>query len=76
MRIKKKLLKFELRSKKGVFLLTSPNSKTSAWYVETKLHPPLVRQDTVRRPYLEQELCRSVGTLTKIYLGGSKLWMC
>jgi LuxR family maltose regulon positive regulatory protein len=31
--------------------------------VETKLHPPLVRQDTFRRPNLEQQLCRFVTTL-------------
>lgn len=36
---------------------------TSAWLVQTKLHPPLVRGDTIRRPHLEEELRRSVGTL-------------
>ncbi|HYF75591.1 MAG TPA: LuxR C-terminal-related transcriptional regulator [Symbiobacteriaceae bacterium] len=36
---------------------------TSAWLVQTKLHPPLVRSDTIRRPHLEEELRRSVATL-------------
>ncbi|MDF2628758.1 MAG: helix-turn-helix transcriptional regulator [Symbiobacteriaceae bacterium] len=36
---------------------------TSAWLVQTKLHPPLVRSDTIARPRLEEELRRSVCTL-------------
>ena len=43
--------------------MSSPNPNTSEWYVETKLHPPLVRSDTIRRPHLEEELCRFVKTL-------------
>jgi len=50
------------RSKKEVYILTSANPKPPTWYVETKLHPPLVRQDTFRRPNLEQQLCRFVTT--------------
>lgn len=37
---------------------------TSAWLVETKLHPPLVREDIVRRPLLEEKLSRSVSSLS------------
>jgi len=43
--------------------LSSPNPNNSAWYVETKLHPPLVRNDTIRRPLLKEEFCRSVSTI-------------
>jgi LuxR family transcriptional regulator, maltose regulon positive regulatory protein len=43
--------------------LSSPNPNTSAWYVATKLQPPLVRSDIIRRPRIEEELCRFVSTL-------------
>lgn len=33
---------------------------TSAWYAATKLHPPLVRFDTIKRPQLEKMLCQSI----------------
>jgi LuxR family transcriptional regulator, maltose regulon positive regulatory protein len=36
---------------------------TSAWLVATKLHPPLRRSDTIRRPRLEEALARSVAGL-------------
>jgi len=36
---------------------------TAAWLVATKLHAPLVRGDTVRRPHLEDALSRSVSTM-------------
>lgn len=35
---------------------------TSSWLIETKLHPPLVRSDTIRRPHLEEVLRRSAST--------------
>ena len=41
--------------------LSTPD--TSAWLVATKLHPPLLRGETIRRPHLEEALCRSIGTL-------------
>ncbi len=43
--------------------MLSPSQNTSAWYVATKLHPPHVRIDTIRRPHLEEMLCRFVRTL-------------
>ena len=36
---------------------------TSTWLVATKLHPPLLRSDTIRRPDLEGALSHSVTTL-------------
>ncbi|MFZ5817634.1 MAG: LuxR C-terminal-related transcriptional regulator [Bacillota bacterium] len=36
---------------------------SSAWLVATKLHPPLLRADTIRRPRLEEALRRSVSSL-------------
>mgnify|MGYP000956889603 CR=1 FL=1 len=39
------------------------NQDTSAWYVATKLHPPLVRVDSIQRPQLEKKLCHFVSTL-------------
>ncbi|HWI64213.1 MAG TPA: LuxR C-terminal-related transcriptional regulator [Symbiobacteriaceae bacterium] len=46
-----------------VFSLSLPRPDTSAWLVATKLHPPLLRSDTIRRPQLEAALSRSVSTL-------------
>lgn len=43
--------------------MSLPTPDTSAWLVATKLHPPLVRGDTIRRPRLEEALSRSVSTL-------------
>ena len=43
--------------------MLSPNQDTSAWYVATKLHQPHIRTDTIRRPHLEELLCRFVGNL-------------
>jgi LuxR family maltose regulon positive regulatory protein len=43
--------------------LSSSNTNTSAWYVATKLQSPLVRSDIIRRPQMEEELCRFVTTL-------------
>jgi LuxR family maltose regulon positive regulatory protein len=48
---------------KVVPLMTSPTLETPSWFVATKLHPPLVRGDTIRRPALEEALVRSVTTL-------------
>ncbi|HYF92481.1 MAG TPA: LuxR C-terminal-related transcriptional regulator [Symbiobacteriaceae bacterium] len=36
---------------------------TSSWLVATKLHPPLMRADTIRRPRLEEMFSRAVSTL-------------
>lgn len=43
--------------------MSSSNSNTSSWYVATKLRPPLVRSDIIRRPRIEEELSRFVSTL-------------
>lgn len=43
--------------------MSAPNTNTSAWYVATKLQPPLVRSDIIRRLRIEEELCRFVSTL-------------
>ena len=43
--------------------MSSSNTNTSAWYVATKLQSPLVRSDIIRRPHMEEELCRFVTTL-------------
>lgn len=46
-----------------VFRLAAFVPDTSSWLVATKLQPPLVRTDTIRRPRLEETLCRSVAQL-------------
>jgi LuxR family maltose regulon positive regulatory protein len=51
------------KAPKVVFELSLPAPDTSAWLVATKLHPPLVRSDTIRRPRLDEALSRSVSTL-------------
>lgn len=38
-------------------------TETPTWFVATKLRPPLLRSDTIRRPHLEEALVRSVATL-------------
>ncbi|MDW7674236.1 MAG: LuxR C-terminal-related transcriptional regulator [Bacillota bacterium] len=43
--------------------MTSPDPNNSAWFVATKLHPPVVRNDIIRRPHMEEVLRRSVSTL-------------
>jgi LuxR family maltose regulon positive regulatory protein len=43
--------------------MPTPAADTAAWLVATKLHPPLVRTDTIRRPHLEEALRGSVSTL-------------
>ena len=40
-----------------------PSTNTSAWYVATKLQPPLVRSDIIKRSSIEEELCRFVSNL-------------
>ncbi len=40
----------------------SANFHKSTWYVATKLHPPLVRMDTIKRSNLEEALSHSVRT--------------
>lgn len=47
---------------KVVHTLSPFSADTSLWLVETKLHPPLLRRDTIRRPRLEEALCRAVST--------------
>ncbi|HWI62721.1 MAG TPA: LuxR C-terminal-related transcriptional regulator [Symbiobacteriaceae bacterium] len=37
-----------------------PTPDTSTWLVATKLHPPLLRGETIRRPHLEQALSNSI----------------
>jgi LuxR family transcriptional regulator, maltose regulon positive regulatory protein len=48
---------------KVVFAMAVPTRDTPAWFAATKLHPPLLRSDTIRRPHLEESLCRSVASL-------------
>ena len=43
--------------------MLSPNQSTSSWFAATKLHPPHVRMDIIRRPHLEEMLSRFVSTL-------------
>jgi LuxR family maltose regulon positive regulatory protein len=43
--------------------LSLSDSNNSVWYAATKLQPPLVRGDIIRRPRIEEELRRFVGTL-------------
>lgn len=44
-------------------LNTSNTSNTLEWCIATKFHPPLVRSDIIRRPYIEEELCSLVTAL-------------
>lgn len=39
------------------------NSSTLEWCIATKLHPPLVRSDIIRRPCIEEQLYHFVSTL-------------
>ncbi len=41
----------------------SSNPINAAWFVATKLQPPLLRSDTIPRPHLEEALARSVSEL-------------
>ncbi|MFZ5828304.1 MAG: LuxR C-terminal-related transcriptional regulator [Bacillota bacterium] len=43
--------------------MPTPPLDLSAWIVAAKLHPPLLRSDSIRRPHLEESLCRAVSTL-------------
>lgn len=43
--------------------LSSLGQDTSSWYIATQLHPPNVRNDIIRRPHLEEVLCRFVSEL-------------
>lgn len=43
--------------------MSLPTPDTSAWFVATKLHPPVLRSDTIRRPRLEEALRRFTSTL-------------
>ena len=43
--------------------MSSPALDADLWLVETKLHPPLVRGDSIGRPRLEARLDDAVSTL-------------
>lgn len=43
--------------------MSSANVDTPVWFVATKLQPPVVRSDIIRRPHIEEELRRSVSAL-------------
>ena len=43
--------------------MLSTRRDAPTWYALTKLYPPIVRTDSIRRPHLEEMLCRFVRTL-------------
>ena len=43
--------------------MLSTRRDTPTWYALTKLHPPIVRNDTIARQHLEEMLCRYVSAL-------------
>ena len=47
----------------GAFIIDN-QSRHSEWYSATKLYPPLVRMDTIRRPHLEEMLGCFAGSLS------------
>ena len=43
--------------------MSSPKQNTSSWFVATKLKPPLIRSDVIRRAYLEEAFRYSVSNV-------------
>ncbi len=56
------LLHRSIPMEKVVWKTVSENLQKPTWYVATKLHPPLVRKDTIKRTNLEEALSNSVRT--------------